>query len=291
MMMGGERSLLCVENTFIFVHTPSLGAWRFFLEDQWLDQSVSNMRVTRLLDICGIKTQIPSLSQPECSSWVLICRGIEMFLNELHHHDHNHKSRVHRCYRRGMIQNVLNRSRRRLQVHRKISTKVFRNPAETKCYGKEIVLMNQREWTTIRAFKGYNRECISASISKLVMTIVRHRDQDERENDGAVHWNTMSPKLLTAFEDQGGREHSGRDWIHHIHRWCNNTRFEHCQNSKNIDIPWSDSGTHWWYYYYVWIDEVCFNSLRLEGIRLPQRFSVWLLVNYQNWTRGWREGK
>ena len=50
------------------------------------------------------------------------------------------------------------------------------------------------------------------------MTIVRHRDQDERENDGAVHWNTMSPKLLTAFEDQGGREYSDRDWIHHIHR-------------------------------------------------------------------------
>ena len=159
------------------------------------------MRVTRLLDICGIQIQIPSLSQPECSSWVLICRGIEMFLYELHHHDHNHKSRVHRCYHRGMIQNVLNRSRRRLQVHRKTGTKVFRNSAETKCYGKEIVPMNQREWITIPAFLGYNRECISASISKLVMRIVRHRGQDERENGGAVHWNTMSPKLLTAFED------------------------------------------------------------------------------------------
>ena len=38
------------------------------------------------------------------------------------------------------------------------------------------------------------------SRSKLVMRVVRHRDQDERESDGAGHWNTMYPNFLRAFE-------------------------------------------------------------------------------------------
>ena len=35
----------------------------------------------------------------------------------------------------------------------------------------------------------------SAEVSKLVMRLVRRYDQDEREIDGAVRWNSMVPKL------------------------------------------------------------------------------------------------
>ena len=52
--------------------------------------------------------------------------------------------------------------------------------------------MSERKWQSIvanRAFKGYD---LSAAISKVVMRLVRHRDQDEGDHDGAVHWDTMS---------------------------------------------------------------------------------------------------
>ena len=37
------------------------------------------------------------------------------------------------------------------------------------------------------------------------MSLVRHYDQNERETDGAVHWNSMVPKLRKAFQKFGGR--------------------------------------------------------------------------------------
>ena len=47
------------------------------------------------------------------------------------------------------------------------------------------------------------RKNLSTDISKLVMRLVRHYDQDEREPDGADHGNSIHPKLLWAseFED------------------------------------------------------------------------------------------
>ena len=52
--------------------------------------------------------------------------------------------------------------------------------------------MSERKWQSIvanRAFKGYD---LSAAISKVVMRLVRHRDQGEGDHDGEVYWYTMS---------------------------------------------------------------------------------------------------
>ena len=64
------------------------------------------------------------------------------------------------------------------------------------CYRKRIIRMNEggKEF----------RHDLSALISKMVIRMVRHRDQDERDHDGAVRWDTMIPKLLKAF---GKRKH------------------------------------------------------------------------------------
>ena len=37
----------------------------------------------------GIEVQVPSLSTPGCSVWILITRGHERFVNEIHHHNTN----------------------------------------------------------------------------------------------------------------------------------------------------------------------------------------------------------
>ena len=81
--------------------------------------------------------------------------------------------------------------------------------------------------------ESFEYKCLSAAISNMVVRLLRHYDQDERERDGAVHGHTMSPKLLRAFGHQGARNFSEKDWLKHIHEGSNKMRFEHCESSRN----------------------------------------------------------
>ena len=44
----------------------------------------------------------------------------------------------------------------------------------------------------------------------------RHFDQDERQTDAAVHWDSMRPVLLKALADKGAHEFSEQQWISSI---------------------------------------------------------------------------
>ena len=69
---------------------------------------------------------------------------------------------------------------------------------------------------TFPAYKSFKGDSLKAEISKIVMRLVRRYDQDERETDGAVHWNSIGPKLRKAFQKSGGRKFSDTDWLQHI---------------------------------------------------------------------------
>ena len=45
------------------------------------------------------------------------------------------------------------------------------------------------------AYKSFKGDSLQAEISKIVKRLVRRCDQDERETEGAVRWNSMGPKL------------------------------------------------------------------------------------------------
>ena len=66
------------------------------------------------------------------------------------------------------------------------------------------------------------------------MRFVRRYDQGEREPDGAVHWNSVGPKLRQAFQKSGGRKFSDTDWLQHMCEGSNKMRFQYCMNSKKI---------------------------------------------------------
>ena len=42
-------------------------------------------------------------------------------------------------------------------------------------------------------------------VSKMVTRRVRHYDQDERQSDAALHWDTTMPVLLKAFAQHGAQ--------------------------------------------------------------------------------------
>ena len=53
---------------------------------------------------------------------------------------------------------------------------------------KKLFLLERGSGMTFPAYKHFRGNTFEAEVSKLVMTLVRHYDQDERETDGAVHW-------------------------------------------------------------------------------------------------------
>ena len=80
-------------------------------------------------------------------------------------------------------------------------------------YSKEGIPVGERKWSDILACESFEGDSLHAEISKLVMRLVRHHDQDEQETDGAFHWNSMGPKLRRAFLKAGGRKFSDTDWL------------------------------------------------------------------------------
>ena len=63
--------------------------------------------------------------------------------------------------------------------------------------------------------------------------MVRHCDQDERQSDAALHWDTIRPVLLKAFAKLGAQNFSQKLWLRLIHEGSSKTRFEYCEGSRN----------------------------------------------------------
>ena len=85
-------------------------------------------------------------------------------------------------------------------------------PTNPMYFSKEAILGGERTWHDIPACRSFDGNL------KLVMRLVRHSDQDEREIDGVVHWNSEGPKLWKAFQKFGGRKFSDTDWLQHIYQ-------------------------------------------------------------------------
>ena len=60
------------------------------------------------------------------------------------------------------------------------------------------------------------RILLHGKISTRLTAPMRHRDIDNREIDGAVHWSSLSPKLRRDFEREGVRTFSDSQWLCHV---------------------------------------------------------------------------
>ena len=93
--------------------------------------------------------------------------------------------------------------------------------------------MKDRVWTTIRGFPQSEKHSIETRISKEVTRMVRHRDQNEREEDGGAHWDTILPTLKRKFQNQLEDEGKSMNWVEHLYRGSHKTRFEICENADD----------------------------------------------------------
>ena len=78
-------------------------------------------------------------------------------------------------------------------------------------HSKEVIPVEEGKWNDVLAYKKFKGNTLQAEITKLVMRLARRYGQDERETDGAVHWNSMGPKLRRAFQKAGGQKFSDSD--------------------------------------------------------------------------------
>ena len=102
------------------------------------------------------------------------------------------------------------------------------------CFMKVEIPMKERKWTSILAYPAFKGTTLSTEISKLIRhELGRHYDQDERDPDGAVHWNSICPKLMRAFGHRGPRKSSEKDWLQNIYEGSSKTWFEYCTDSEN----------------------------------------------------------
>ena len=119
----------------------------------------------------GLEINIPSLNDPNRTSWVVICRGKNRFVNELHIPNPEHNLTI----------SELPEERQEIEpcsVEQEPSStrgtcaEQFRTLPDPMCFTKELIPMKERNWKSIPAYESYKCGSLSASISKMVIRSV-----------------------------------------------------------------------------------------------------------------------
>ena len=93
------------------------------------------------------------------------------------------------------------------------------------------VILCSRRWIVIDANRSHGED-LSIQVSKMVTKMVRHHGQDELEQDGSYHWDTVRSVLLKAFATNEAEAFSDNYWIHLIHEGSSKRRVEYCVDHK-----------------------------------------------------------
>ena len=213
----GDRTPACREDT----HPRADPHFRIYaaIPGRTIIGPVLQVRIVQFLGTHGIEIYVPSATRPDRNSWVVICPGKNRFVDELRLKDPGHNPASTELLREtsiakesGPCSTVLEQSR--IEETRATQSKTSMVPVY---YSKEVISVGERKWNDVPACESFKRDSLSAEISKLVMRFIHHYDQDERETDAAIHWNSIVPKLRKAFRSSAGQEFSNKVWRQHIH--------------------------------------------------------------------------
>ena len=183
---------------------------------QTLTGAVLQVHILRYPGINGNEIQVLLTTMQERTSWVVICRGKNRYVDELHLNDPDHNPTSSEL----LLERSVAKESEPCSTEMEQSTiedthakqcEIQTNPLYN--YSEEVIPVEERKWNDIPANKHFRGNTFEAEVSKLVMRLVRRYDQDERETDGAAHWNSMGPKLRKAFQKAGGRKFLDSDWL------------------------------------------------------------------------------
>ena len=86
MMTDGESALRCAKNIQL-PENPEYSKPYASIDAEKEIGPVLNIGIAAVIDVPGVEVQVPPLSTPGCFVWILISRGHDRFVNEIHRHN------------------------------------------------------------------------------------------------------------------------------------------------------------------------------------------------------------
>ena len=197
-------------------------------------EPVFQVRIVKFLGYYGIVIQVPSTTTKDKNSWVVVCREKNRSVQELPHREPRPNS-----------------TRKELLMERSFAkesepvVQSWSNPASSKpmhdsqkflriqCTIRKKKYLLEKGSGMISLPADHSKENRCQPKSQNWSWLVRRYDQDEREIDDVVHWNSMCPKLRNAFLKYGSKEFSDTDWLQHVYHGSNKMGILYCVNSQN----------------------------------------------------------
>ena len=105
------------------------------------------------------------------------------------------------------------------------------HPSQGSIFTQRTIHTKERKWKVIPAHSS-DGGALSTQVSKMVTRMVRHYNQDKRQSDGSLHWDTMRSVLLKAIAKHEARDFSDKYWLYFIHQGSSKVRIECCEDSK-----------------------------------------------------------
>ena len=177
---------------------------------------IVEVRVVQFLGNDGLEFEITSPNRPERTSLVVMCRGKNRFVDDLHIPDpRNNPTSSELLSEQAIAKESEPCSTEMKQcIIEETRADSVNNLSDPVSFTKGILSMKEKKWKSIPAYPSFKGRPLSTAISKLVMRFVRFYD------------NTICPTLLRTFGDQGARESSENDGLQHIYEGSNKTKFE-----------------------------------------------------------------
>ena len=239
---------------------------------------VVQVRVAFLLNNQGIEMEIPAPRRPKMKSWVVICRGRNRFVNELHVHEtvcHNTRSEL---LGEEDIVKRHEQPRDRIRSHQALRELVrnLHGPLILRhSFPKVEFTLKQRKWISITACpefkkKGRHSPQMSRHTSWDWYIITNKKSENLTERfTGTIYFRTWRMHLGMKFSD--------KDWrpkfkALYIVSSCNSRSYRWTHGNTRID------GSRW-------------NSVQLERTCLSQKMLCQHQSHPQDKSRRWRERK
>ena len=129
----------------------------------------------QLLGTHGFDVQIPSTTNPKRTSWVLICGGKNRYVDEIHLRYPGHNPTSSEFLLERFIAKESEPCCTEIEqsgIEETHATQL-EFPTVPMYHSKEVVLVGERKWNNIPAYKSFKGDSVQAEISKLVMRLVR----------------------------------------------------------------------------------------------------------------------
>ena len=101
-------------------------------------------------------------------------------------------------------------------------------PTQESFYTKRTIPTNERKWKVVHACSPDGGD-LAMAVSKMVTSMVRHDDQDERQSDGSMHRDTLTAVPLKASEKHGARDFPEKYCL--FVKGNSKARIEYCEDS------------------------------------------------------------